>query len=362
MERLHAHNAAEDDPLVLATVARLRASVLASGLCSAAFFVLALIGMYGAWQFGLGQSGADALDFKELLFGAGLLFSAFMALAVMLVIVVRAPYRRAQAQAIELLEANHLLASTTLETFAALSAAVEAKDRFTAGHGLRVTLISILIGQELELSSKDLDTLRHAATFHDIGKIAVPDHVLANEGRLSASDYEAMKVHPVEGARICAKLKVLASAVALIRHHHERMDGRGYPDGLKGDEIPLGARIIAVADAWDAITSDRPYRLGQPAFVALEEIRRCTGAQFDERVVRAFIEVLAKDPWMFGLTPTDIAQRRPLPAPIPLSRGVDDSGETSKGSYEEPSLVQGFAANDEIDWSQGFNEEDLRAA
>jgi hypothetical protein len=134
------------------------------------------------------------------------------------------------------------------------------------------------------------------------------------------------------------------------------VDGRGYPDALVAEQIPLGARIIAVADTWDAITSDRPYREGQPAFVALEEIRRCTGAQFDERVVRAFVEVLAKDPWMFGLTPEDVADRRPLPAPVPVSRGVERDPKRPR----EGSLVT--QVQDEPDWSHGFDEDDLRAA
>jgi hypothetical protein len=168
-----------------------------------------------------------------------------------------------------------------------------------------------------------------------------------------------MKVHPVEGARICSKLQSLETAVPLIRSHHERMDGRGYPDGLRGDDIPMGARIIAVADAWDAITSDRPYRRGQPAFVALEEIRRCSGPQFDERVVRAFVEVLARDPWMFGLTPEDVAERRPLPSPVPASRGVERERNDERALHERRLVTE---KHREIDWSEGFDEEDLRSA
>lgn len=285
-----------------------------------------------------------------------LVVGGFVALGVLLVLVVRAPFDRARDQAIELVETNRRLDDTTLETFAALGAAVEAKDRYTAGHGLRVTLVSILIGQELGLDQHELDVLRQAATFHDIGKIAVPDEVLRKPGRLTDTEFQAMQVHPLEGARICSKLQSLREAVPLVRSHHERMDGRGYPDGLVAEQIPLGARIIAVADTWDAITSDRPYRPGQPAFVALEEIRRCSGPQFDERVVRSFIEVLAKDPWMFGLTPEDVADRRPLPAPVPASRGVDRDGD----GYSDDRRPGG--AGREIDWSAGFDEDDLRAA
>jgi HD-GYP domain-containing protein (c-di-GMP phosphodiesterase class II) len=352
----------DEDPAVRATVARLRASFLAVTCGTAAFLILALIAVRLSWQAGLerGQTNpvdAGALPDPGIL---ALVIGGFLALGAVLVLVTRAPFDRARDQAIDLVEANTRLEDTTLETFAALGAAVEAKDRYTAGHGLRVTLVSILIGQELGLPQSELDVLRKAATFHDIGKIAVPDVVLRKPGRLTDSEFQAMKVHPVEGARICSKLQALHDAVPLVRSHHERMDGRGYPDGLQGEQIPIGARIIAVADTWDAITSDRPYREGQPAFVALEEIRRCSGAQFDERVVRAFIEVLAKDPWMFGLTPEDVADRRPLPAPVPASRGVDHDGDGYADGRRPGSLVT--RKDREIDWSEGFDPEDLKAA
>jgi HD-GYP domain-containing protein (c-di-GMP phosphodiesterase class II) len=355
---------ADDDPdaAVQATVARLRASVVAAATGSAAFLALGLMATHMAFVAGVerGQSsGAEAAGSFPAFHLLALVTGGFVALGIVLVFVVRAPFDRARDQAIDLTEANKRLADATLETFAALGAAVEAKDRYTAGHGLRVTLVSILIGQELGLDQRELDVLRHAATFHDVGKIAVPDDVLNKPGRLSDSEFEAMKVHPAEGARICSKLQVLRPAVPLIRSHHERMDGRGYPDNLVAEQIPLGARIIAVADTWDAITSDRPYREGQPAFVALEEIRRCTGAQFDERVVRAFVEVLAKDPWMFGLTPEDVADRRPLPAPMPASRGVDADRDGYADTRRSDLVTR---VRDEIDWSEGFDEDDLRAA
>jgi putative nucleotidyltransferase with HDIG domain len=350
----------DEDPAVRGTVRRLRASLVAVVAGSVAFALLGLVALRVAWQAGLEASPVASGRALPPWGDIALVLLGFVALGVLLVWVVRGPFERARDQAEELVDANRRLAATTLETYAALGAAVEAKDRYTAGHGLRVTLVSILIGQELGLSQSDLDTLRHAATFHDIGKIAVPDHVLQREGRLSDADFDAMKVHPVEGARICSKLGALQDAVPLIRSHHERMDGRGYPDGLAGDEIPLGARIIAVADAWDAITSDRPYREGQPAFVALEEVRRCMGPQFDEQVVRAFVEVLARDPWMFGLSPEDVAARRPLPAPVPASRGVDHDGDGwSADRRRGDGLVTPRSAD--VDWSEGFGDDDLAA-
>ena len=138
--------------------------------------------------------------------------------------------------------------------------------------------------------------------------------------------------------------------------------GGGTRTDWSGAAIPLGARIIAVADAWDAITSDRPYREGQPAFVALEEIRRSAGPQFDDRVVRAFIEVLAKDPWMFGLSPEDVADRRPLPAPVPPSRGLDAYGNVPDDHRRSDGGDLVTRREPEIDWAAGFTEDDIRAA
>jgi len=357
----------EDDPAVRGTVARLRASVAAVIGGTIAFLVLGAWAAHMAWMDGMERGRGMASGTPDPIGVPSplvlvVLVSGFAFIGFVLFRIVRAPYDQARGHAVELVRSERQLADSTLETFAALNAAVEAKDRYTAGHGLRVTLVSILIGQELGLSEQELDVLRHAATFHDIGKIAVPDDVLAKPGRLTDKEFEAMKVHPVEGARICSKLQSLRTAVPLVRSHHERMDGRGYPDGLVGESIPIGARIIAVADTWDAITSDRPYREGQPGFVALEEIRRCAGPQFDRRVVRSFIEVLAKDPWMFGLTPEDVvAGTRPLPAPVPASRGVDNDGD----GYSDDRVVPGTlvtAREPEIDWSTGFDDEDLRAA
>lgn len=362
----------DEHPAVRGTVTRLRLSVLAvvAGMVSA--IAICVVAMRMAWLDGVdrGRAAASgggrdaATDFLSagtiplLVVGAGGLALVGVALAA----IVRAPAVRAREDAVELVRATRRLADSQLESFAALNASIEAKDRYTAGHGLRVTLVSILIGQELGLEEAQLDLLRHAATFHDIGKIAVPDSVLRKPGRLTDLEFAAMQVHPAEGARICGKLQPLREAMPLVRSHHERMDGRGYPDGLVGAAIPLGARIIAVADAWDAITSDRPYREGQPAFVALEEIRRSAGPQFDDRVVRAFIEVLAKDPWMFGLSPEDVADRRPLPAPVPPSRGLDAYGNVPDDHRRSDGGDLVTRREPEIDWAAGFTEDDIRAA
>lgn len=348
----------DDHPAVARTVARLRASLLALVVAAGILLLLALLAIR---QAATGSHAGPTFSGIPLDSALVALIAGFVAVGVLLVIIARSPFALARDQAIGLIEVNRQLDESTLETFAALNAAIEAKDRYASGHGLRVTLVCILIAQELGVDERDLDVLRHAATFHDIGKIAVPDAVLQKRGRLTDSEFEAMRVHPIEGARICSKLQSLRAAVPIVRAHHERVDGRGYPDGLVADAIPIGARILAVADAWDALTSDRPYREGQPAFVALEEIRRCTGSQFDERVVAAFVEVLAKDPWMFGLTPEDVAANaRSLPAPAPASRGVGGIDDGRGGSAREGAdLVT--ERERVIDWSDGFADEDLRA-
>ncbi|HEX7102929.1 MAG TPA: HD-GYP domain-containing protein, partial [Nitrolancea sp.] len=160
------------------------------------------------------------------------------------------------------------------EVIVALVEAVEAKDPYTRGHTQRVAELAVLIGQDIGLSGERLKTLNQAAMLHDIGKISVPDSILNKPGRLTAEEFEFVKEHPVRGHRIIQNVRSLQQEVAGVRHHHERLDGTGYPDGLKGDAIPLDARIIAVADVFDALTSARPYRgpwSSQHAFQILDE-------------------------------------------------------------------------------------------
>lgn len=278
-----------------------------------------------------------------------------------MIVLVRAPWEHVVDLAEDAASSVKSMERGTLEALQALNATVEAKDRYTAGHGLRVTLMSILIGQELGLKESQLDVLRHAATFHDVGKIAVSDGVLLKPGQLTDLEFQQLKVHPVEGARICEKLAVLRAAVPAVRHHHERWDGFGYPDGLSGNAIPVGARIIAVADTWDAITSDRPYRLGQPPQAAVREILRVSGTQFDPRVVDAFVDVLARDPWMFGISPDELdfavsATESDDPAlrlagPVPLS--VQKAGDAPIQLSQDDELDDRDVMPD---WSAGFGD------
>ena len=145
-------------------------------------------------------------------------------------------------------------------TVLALSSAVDARDPYTAGHSMRVSRISLLISGELKMTDEDSRILEYAALFHDIGKIGIPDDILNKKGKLTDDEYNLIKNHPDIGVTILGGIAFLLNALPLIKHHHERFDGKGYPSGLKGEEIPLCARIIAIADTYDAMTSDRPYR------------------------------------------------------------------------------------------------------
>jgi diguanylate cyclase (GGDEF)-like protein len=190
-----------------------------------------------------------------------------------------------QAQNVSLEEANRLLKERSTAAMASLSAMVDARDSYTAGHSRRVRRIALAIGAELGLSQAELDILGHAAHFHDVGKIAVPDAVLLKSDALTIEEWKLMKDHAEAGARIIARLGFLADAVPAIRHHHERFDGRGYPDGLVGEDIPLGARIIHVADAMDSMMTTRTYRAALSFAEALAELRAGTGTQFCPRSV-----------------------------------------------------------------------------
>jgi putative nucleotidyltransferase with HDIG domain len=199
-----------------------------------------------------------------------------------------------QARSKQLMESYARLKENSLEAIESLNATVEAKDPYTAGHSLRVQELTVAIGTELGLAGSRLESLRLAGLFHDIGKLAVPDAVLTKPARLTPDEYALVQQHSEEGARIVGKLGPLREAVPMIRHHHERWDGRGYPDALAGDEIPLEAAIVGLADAWDAMTTDRPYQHALSMQAALEEIRAGRGTQFAPVVVDAFLATLSR--------------------------------------------------------------------
>ena len=174
----------------------------------------------------------------------------------------------------------------------ALAAALDARDPYTAGHSERVSAYSVLIARELKLAEADVDVIRLGALLHDIGKIGVADEVLRKPGPLSASEFEQIKRHPALGARILRQVPFLAPHLPIVELHHERPDGKGYPFGLRADDIPVAARIVHVADALDAMTSVRAYRPSRGTSFALEELQRCSGSEFDPACVDAICAAL----------------------------------------------------------------------
>lgn len=180
----------------------------------------------------------------------------------------------------------------SLGTLQALVAAVDAKDSYTASHSLSVTDYAVAIGRRMSLSAEELLDLERASLLHDVGKIGIPESVLLKPARLTDDEFEIIKQHSSSGAQIIESIPFLRGLVPVVRHHHEHWNGRGYPEGLEGERIPLLARVLAVADAFDAMTSDRPYRPGMRIAVARQEMVRYRGIQFDPQVVDALFEAL----------------------------------------------------------------------
>ena len=184
-----------------------------------------------------------------------------------------------------------------LQTIEVLGSTIEAKDAYTHGHTDRVTEYSVMIARHMaeagaaQFSESFFENIYIAGLLHDIGKIAIPEAILNKQGKLTDEEYKVMKEHPGRGSEIVKPLALPQECLDGIRHHHERFDGKGYPDGLKDGEIPMAAAIMAVADAFDAMTSDRPYRKGLTKETAIEEIKRCAGAQFNPVCVKAMVEL-----------------------------------------------------------------------
>jgi HD-GYP domain-containing protein (c-di-GMP phosphodiesterase class II) len=173
----------------------------------------------------------------------------------------------------------------------ALASAIDAKDAYTHGHSQRVAKYSAALGRAVGFDDHEIERLELAAVLHDVGKIGVPEVILNKEGRLTPAEMSVMRSHPEKGAQILGSIRAMRDVVPGVLHHHERWDGLGYPDGLKGDNIPLNGRIILIADTFDAMTSTRPYREGLPLEVAIDELRRCSGTQFDGRLAQEFIRL-----------------------------------------------------------------------
>ena len=192
----------------------------------------------------------------------------------------------------QLSETYEKLEQAYLESIETLRYTVEAKDIYTRGHSDRVSEYSVLIGKKLGLSEKDLKTLKIGGLFHDIGKIGVPDSILQKEAKLTDDEYSQIKQHPNIGVHILSNATIFKDILPIVEHHHEKWDGTGYPGRLSGENIPYFARITAVADSFDAMTSRRSYRDSLPIETVISEFENCSGTQFDPKLAELFLDIL----------------------------------------------------------------------
>ncbi len=192
----------------------------------------------------------------------------------------------------ELADSKELLEKSYLESIEVLRKTVEVKDVYTRGHSDRVSEYSLLIGEKLNLPPEQMKTLKIGALFHDIGKIGIPDAILLKTDKLTDDEYSEIKNHPAIGAHILSNASIFADIIPIVKHHHERYDGKGYPARLAGEDIPYLARIVAVADTFDAMTSRRSYRQALDFDYTTNEIERCKGTQFDPAIADVFLEIL----------------------------------------------------------------------
>lgn len=177
------------------------------------------------------------------------------------------------------------------KTIKSIAFALDAKDPYTHGHSMRVTLYSLALAKTLNLPDELLEEIETAGLLHDIGKIAIPEKILLKPGKLTDEEFEVIKTHPELGEKLIFGIEKLKLISNWLKYHHERYDGKGYPEGLVGETIPISARIIALADTYDAMTSDRAYRKALPHEAAIEEIKRCSGTQFDPKLSDLFIKI-----------------------------------------------------------------------
>jgi len=201
----------------------------------------------------------------------------------------------------KLAEYAHGLEESYISTVKILATSIDARDDYTMQHSTRVAALSLMVAEEMGLSTEEQRELEVAALVHDLGKIRIPDHILKKTGPLGDEEFQRIRRHPRDGADILGHSQALRRFIPAVLHHHECYDGRGYPDGLRGEAIPLFAAIIALADTYDAMTSSRPYRAGLTPEEAIEELLRCRGSQFNPRLTDYFVAALRirnHHPWV----------------------------------------------------------------
>jgi len=196
-----------------------------------------------------------------------------------------------RSQNLELEDKSNRIAALNEEILLSLANVIDLRDSYTLGHSKSVSEYAVQIAEQLHLPEEQIDMIRTGSLLHDIGKIGIPDCILFKPGPLTEEEFDIIKQHPVRGAEIVRANHNLRKMVPLIRHHHERFDGQGYPDGLSGREIPLEARIICLADAVQAMESDRPYRNALSREAVISEVNKHAGTQFDPQVAKAFLKV-----------------------------------------------------------------------
>ena len=194
------------------------------------------------------------------------------------------------------MDGPNALPQSILETVTSLAYAIDAKDQYTQGHSQKVSAYAALLAEAIGLSEPEVEEIRLGAVLHDVGKVGIPEQILNKSGPLNPEEWETMKSHVVYGGKLLEPLVPLARIREMVLHHHEFFDGSGYPDGQVGKVIPLGARILTIADSYDTITSDRSYKKGRTAEEALAELERCSGAQFDPELVEAFVKAMRQQP------------------------------------------------------------------
>jgi len=232
-------------------------------------------------------------------------------------------------------QARNDLEHSYIQTVESLAVALEAKDRYTSGHSQRVAKFARLIGRSMGLQNQDVEIIGQVALLHDIGKIGMLDKILNKPANLTPEEREAIKAHPVVGAQILAPVATFAKHVEGIKHHHEMYDGTGYPDRLKGTDIPLSARIVCLADAFDAMTSTRPYRVGLPLEFAMQEMKKMAGRQFCPDCVEAFIRVL-KSKGVVEEEGTAPAPASDQPTALPAAGGTADQNSSQDAAAPLP--------------------------